>query len=532
MGACALLATGAGAASSPDVLLIVADDLGFSDLGCFGGEIPTPHLDELAANGLRLAQSYSFARCSPSRAALLTGRYPHEVGMGMLAEDPLTSAPADAAPAYRRYLAPEAPTLSERLREEGVHTALAGKWHLGAHAPERRPLARGFDWFYGLLYGSSSYHRPMPPRPFLRQDVEQPPPPDESGFYATDAIADELIGYLRERSPAERWFALLAFTAPHWPLHAPKEDVARFVGQYRRGWDRLREERFARQRELGVIPAHTQLPPRPEGVRAWDSLSPREQEELDYRMAVYAAQVYRLDLAVGRVVATLRELGRLENTLIIFVSDNGASAEPNTDVGGGIFEVVNQPEAFGLGSARAPAGGSSYGMGWAHLSNTPFRGYKSRLYEGGVRSPTIVHWPAGLRVPVGSISHEPMSLLDLASTILETASATYSKAHDAGGLRKVWDGRSQLAQWRGARSSRPITLAWEQYGHQAVRQGNWKIVRTDDLDASWELYDLEADPTEMSDRAATEPERLASLVALWSEWAEAVGVQPLADVRR
>lgn len=522
-GTLVLCSAVAAPASPPDVLLIVADDLGFSDLGCYGGEIPTPNLDRLAANGLRFSQFYNFARCSPSRAALLTGRYPHEAGMALLAEDPVSRAPDGAAPGYRRYLAPDVPTLAEVLRPAGIRTALSGKWHLGAHGEEKRPLARGFDWFYGLLYGSTSYHRPMEPRPFLRQTEELPPPEEGSGFYATDAIADELIDYLRARDVDERCFAVLSFTAPHWPLHARDEDVARFVGRYRVGWDRLREERFARQQVLGILSAEARLSPRDDLVRAWDSLSEQEQEQLDFRMAVYAAQVYRMDVAVGRVVDALSELGRLENTLILFVSDNGASAEPYNDMGGGVFEVVNRPEAFGLGSWRAPTGGSSYGAGWANLSNTPFRRYKSRLHEGGVRSPAIVHWPEGLRVGAGAITHEPASFLDVAPTVLEAMSQAYPETSDirpSANLR----GRSLFPVFRGEPLKDRFVLHWEQYGHRAVRIGNWKAVRTDVADAAWELHDLAADPCELTDRAVEYPRELTELVNAWDRWARDVGV--------
>lgn len=505
------------------VLLILADDLGFSDVGCYGGEIPTPNLDRLAANGMRFSQFYNFARCSPSRAALLTGLYPHEVGMARLAEDQISVAPEDALPAYRRYLDPEIPTLAEMLRPAGITTVLSGKWHLGAHGEQKRPLARGFDWFYGFLYGSGSYHRPMPPRPLVWQHEELSPPEPGSDFYTTDAFADELITYLRARRADEQWLAYLAFNAPHWPLHAREEDVAKFVGRYRAGWDVMRAQRFARQRELGIIGPEAELSPRDELVRAWDSLSSEEQEQLDFRMAVYAAQVYRMDLAIGRVVDALEEMGRLDNTLILFVSDNGASAEPNTDLGGGIFEAVNQPEAFGSGSWRAPAKGSSYGAGWANLSNTPFRRYKARLHEGGVRSPAILHWPEGLRLTRGGITHEPVSLLDVVPTVVDAMSPAYPADHDAAS-GDAFRGTSLLPLLRGEAWTRSFVLHLEQYGHRAVRIGHWKALLTREADAEWELYDLSEDPTELRDQAGNHPERLADMITAWERWADEVGV--------
>ena len=513
-----------GRVDAPDVLLIVADDLGFSDLGCYGGEIPTPHLDALAARGLRFSQFYNSARCSPSRAALLTGLHPHEAGMGMLAEDPLTRAPAHAGPGYRRFLAPEVQTLPERLQSAGFATALSGKWHLGAHGEEKWPLARGFAHFYGILYGSSSYHRPVQPRGFVRQNKLLAPP--EDGFYATDAIATDAIGFLRERGQDERFFLLLSFTAPHWPLHARDEDIARFVGTYQTGWDRLRRERFARQQALGVVPAQAVLSPRDDAVRAWMELSAEEQRQADYRMAVYAAQVHRMDFAIGQVVESLRELGRLDRTLIVFLSDNGASAEPYTELGGGPIAAVNDPAAGGLGGQRDPGGGSSYGIGWANLSNTPFRRYKSRLYEGGVRTPAIVHWPAGLRVPAGSITPAPAYVTELWPTILElcetAAPATTSDATVA-----TPRGRSLVPVLQGQQLATEPELYWEQYGHRAVRRGDWKAVRTDLPGATWELYDLANDPTELHDQAGTYPARLSRLTAAWESWASSAQVFPV-----
>lgn len=521
-----LVLTAAAAPPRPDVLLILADDMGYSDIGCYGGEIPTPHLDALAAGGLRLTQFYNAARCSPTRAALLTGVHPHEAGMGMLAEDQVQRAPDNAGPGYRRYLAPEVMTLAELLRPAGYATALSGKWHLGFQGEEKRPLARGFDHFFGLLAGSSSYHRPVEPRPFTR-GREMLPPPEDPEFYATDAIADDAMQFLRERGREEPFFLFLSFTAPHWPLHARDEDIAKFTGRYREGWDVWRERRFARQQEIGIIPEHTKLSPRDDGVRAWSDLTADEQRELDHRMAVYAAQVHRMDWNIGRVVATLRELGRLENTVIIFLSDNGASAEPYTDAGGGVFEAINRPEAFGMGSERDPAGGSTYGTGWANLSNTPFRRYKSRLHEGGVRTPLIVHWPAGLRRAPGAIDHRPGDVTDVVPTVLELAGVE-RPARWHGALQPPLRGRSLVPRLIGAQETEPARdFFWEQYGHRAMRRGDWKAVRTNAPDAAWELYRLDKDGSELENLAAEEPAILAEMVAAWETWAWATQVWPV-----
>lgn len=522
-----LALTATAAPERPDVLIILADDLGYSDIGCYGGEIPTPHLDALAAGGLRLTQFYNAARCSPSRAALLTGVHPHEAGMGILAEDQVQRAPDNAGPGYRRYLAPEVMTLAEMLRPAGYATALSGKWHLGFQGEEKRPLARGFDHFYGLLAGSGSYHRPAEPRPFTR-GRDMLPPPEDPEFYATDALAEDAMRFLRERGRDEPFFLYLSFTAPHWPLHARAEDIEKFTGRYREGWDVWRERRFARQQELGIIPEHTRLSPRDDGVRAWSDLAADKQRRLDFRMAVYAAQVHRMDWNIGRVIATLRELGRLENTLVIFLSDNGASAEPYTDAGGGVFEAINRPEAFGLGSSRDPAGGSSYGTGWANLSNTPFRRYKSRLYEGGVRTPLIVHWPAGLRVTPGAIDHRPGEVTDLVPTVLELAGVERPARHH-GALQPPLRGRSLLPRFASLAQAAeaPRNFYWEQYGHRAVRRGDWKAVRPDAPDAAWELYRLDADGSELENLAGVEPAMLAEMAAAWEAWARASQVWPV-----
>ena len=310
----------------PNVVIILADDMGFSDLGCYGSEISTPNLDALAQRGLRFTQFYNTARCSPTRAALLTGLNPHQAGMGTLAEDPGKQAPATAALGYREVLGRDAVTLAEVLRPAGYRSYLAGKWHLGYHGAEKWPLARGFDRFYGLVSGASSFHAPTAPRGLTLDDTALPTPAQKD-YYITDAFTDHAIQFLGEHPRAQPFFLYLAFTAPHWPLHARDEDIKKFTGRYRGGWDRLREQRFARQRELGIVPAHARLSPRDDGARAWDRLKPEEHAELDYRMAVYAAQVHRMDHNVGRLVAHRRERGQLENTLILFLSDNGGCAE-------------------------------------------------------------------------------------------------------------------------------------------------------------------------------------------------------------
>ena len=512
------------APARPNIVVILADDIGFYDHGAYGSEIPTPHLDALARGGLRFTQFYNTARCSPTRAALLTGLHPHQAGMGTLAEDPGKQAPAHAAPGYREVLGRDSVTLAEVLRPAGYHTYMAGKWHLGYHGQDKWPLARGFDRFYGLVSGASSFHAPTAPRGLTLDDTPLPPPAQKD-YYITDAFTDHAIQFLGEHPRAQPFFLYLAFTAPHWPLHARTDDIAKFIGRYRTGWDQLRDQRFARQLALGIVPPGTVLSPRDDAVRAWDTLTPEQQTQLDYRMAVYAAQVHRMDHNVGRLVAHLRERGQLENTLILFLSDNGACAEPYTDLGGGAFSAVNQPAAAGSGGRAAGPGGSSYGTGWANASNTPFRRYKARLHQGGIATPLIVHWPAGLKTKPGSLTPHVGYLTDFMPTLLDVSGATYPRTV-AGQPIQPFVGRSFAPLLRGAELPADRWLYWEQYDNKAVRHGAWKAVQPAEKNSPWELYDLATDPTELRDHAAAQPARLRELTTAWDTWATTHRVLP------
>jgi arylsulfatase A-like enzyme len=519
-GASAL--TFAAAPARPNIVLILVDDMGFSDLGCYGSEIPTPHLDALAAGGLRFTQFYNTARCSPTRAALITGLHPHQAGMGRLAEEGV-GLTVSHPEGYLGYLNSRSVTIAEALRPAGYKSYLAGKWHLGQRDEGKWPRQRGFDRFYGLLPGASSFFKPAGNRS-LTLDNQPLPPPTDPDYYTTDAFTDFAIQTVREHTSPEPFFLYLALTAPHWPLHARPEDIAKFTGKYRAGWDALRAERHARQKSLGLFPADAPLSPRDENARAWDALTPAEQTGLDYRMAVYAAQVHRMDWNIGRLVATLREQGRLENTLLIFLSDNGGCAEPYTDLGGQPAERINDP-AF--------SGNVSYGTGWANASNTPFRKFKSQLYEGGIATPLIVHWPAGLKTKPGSFESTPGYLTDIMPTALAVAGATYP-AVSHGQPTVPLEGRSLLPLLTA--SSAPVAqrvFTWEQYGFKAVRVGDLKAVFSppglhDKAGrGQWELYDLARDRNEVHDLAAARPGDLQQLVAHWDAWAARAQVFPV-----
>ena len=514
----------ADSVAKPNIVLIMADDMGFSDLGCYGSEIPTPNLDALAAGGLRFTQFYNTARCSPTRAALLTGLHPHQAGMGRLAEEAIgvTNKSPDG---YLGYLNNHCVTLAELLRPAGYHTYMAGKWHLGQRDESKWPLQRGFDRFYGILAGATSYLNPHGNRP-LSLGNQILPPPTNANYYTSDAFTDFAIENVRGTKNGEPFFLYLAFNAPHWPLQARAEDIAKFVGKYRTGWDKLRSERHAKQIALGIVSKDWPLSDRDAGARAWDALTEQQQTDLDYRMAVYAAQVHRLDWNVGRLVATLRERGQLDNTLIVFLSDNGACAEPYTDLGGGKQSDINNP---------AVAGPVSYGQGWANLSDTPFRKFKSMLHEGGIAAPCIVHWPAGLKTKPGTLDTTPGYLTDIMPTFLEVSGAKYPQEF-TGEKITPFEGRSLLPIF--SASSQPMSprvLCWEQYGFKAVRDGDLKAVfspkQAYDHHGSgrWELYNVAQDRTELHDLAAARSADLKKLIAEWDAWAKHAQVFPAPD---
>lgn len=516
-----LFGTTAVAADRPNILLILADDLGYSDIGCFGSEIRTPNIDALASNGLRFTQFYNATRCCPSRASLLTGLYPHQAGVGDMTHDE-----GPGRPGYRGHLTGRCATIPEVLRSSGYRTLMVGKWHLGSNPG---PIKRGFDDFYGMIGGFNSfwqedpfYTRLPPGRP------RRAYPPGQ--FYSTDAFADYAIDFLEEsgRDPARPWFLYLAFNAPHFPLHAPEEEVDRYAPIYEKGWDAIREERLARMKVLGVAGPEVSLTPRSdwdhpfhhkEGVNpAWDSLPADRRTDLARRMAIFAAMVEHMDGAIGRVVASLKERGQLDNTLILFLSDNGGCAE--WDPFG--FDVATGPKttnilhkgAEDLAAMGGPGTYISYGSGWANASNTPWRLYKHYAHEGGISTPLVVHWPAGLKRK-GELDGRVGHIVDIMATCAEISGGRYPAGEEGREILPM-EGRSLLPALRGEPEvSR--TLFWEHEGHRAVRDGRWKLVAR--KGQPWELYDIETDRAELHDLSAREPEKVARLSAAWDEWA-------------
>ena len=500
----------------PNILLILADDLGWSDLGSFGGEIRTPHLDALARNGLRLTQFYNSARCSPSRASLLTGLHPHQAGV-----------PDIGPPLNDRCV-----TLPEVLKPAGYHATMVGKWHLTERST---PVDRGFGEFYGMLGGFNSFWREDPH--YTRLPAGRPRRSYKPGaFYATDVFADYAIDFI-DQARGKPWFQYLAFNAPHFPLHAPEEDIARYEALYARGWDRIRAERLARQKKLGIVPERLALPPRSlvpanrinvqtgwadKQNPAWDSLPADRRRDLARRMAVYAAMVDRMDQAIGRVVGHLKQTGQLENTLILFLSDNGGCAE--WDPWG--FDALDSPKNIlhtgaDLKKVGGPESYISYGSGWANVSNTPWRLYKHYGHEGGIATPFIAHWPAGMQRK-GALDARPAYLTDVMPTVLELSGAAYPKQFNGRDILPH-EGVSLLPALRGE-PARPRQIFVEHEGNRAVRDGKWKLVALNNK--PWELYDIDADRTERNDLAAEHPQIVGRLAKAWDDWAETSGVKP------
>lgn len=510
----------------PNVVLILADDMGFSDIGCYGGEIGTPNVDRLAAAGVRLSQFYNTARCSPSRASLLTGLHPHQTGIGILTND-------DRPRGYPGTINDRCVTLAEVLKAAGYATCLAGKWHLASEmrTPNAAwPTRRGFDRFFGTLTGCGSFFQPGTLTRGEDNVEDEALDPD---FYYTDAIADEACAFIRDAHqavPARPFFLYAAFTAPHWPLHARDADVARYRGTYDAGWDVLRERRLGRLRAEGILDDAATLSERDPTQPAWSDTKDKDWEAR--RMEVYAAQIDRLDHAVGRIVDALDAGGTLEDTLLLFLSDNGASDEAlplvelerfktRTDI---LRAQTRDARPVRIGNEPSIVPGpedtyASYGRAWANLSNTPFRYYKRWVHEGGIATPLVVHWPGG-NLRGGRVAHTPFQLTDVMPTVLEATGATYPTQHNGRPIIPL-EGRSMLAALRGE-SVVEGTQYWEHTGNAAIRRGHWKLVR--DYPKPWELYDLAHDRSELEDVAARHPDVVADLAHDWQAWADRVGV--------
>jgi arylsulfatase len=521
----------------PNVVLILNDDMGYSDLGCYGGEIETPNLDRLAAGGLRFSSFYNTARCSPSRASLLTGLHPHQTGIGILTYD---SGPEG----YAGNLNHRCVTIPQVLQANGYRTYMSGKWHVSSNLKtptDSWPMQRGFDKFFGTIIGAGSFYDP---NTLTRGNENVEHEARRPGWFYTDAISDQAVAYIDEHcrdTNGKPFFAYVAYTAPHWPLHAHDEDIARYRGRFDAGWDALRETRLEKLVASGILKAHWKLTDRDPTQPPWREAEQDEQfRAWTLRcMEVYAAQVDRMDQGIGRVVQALERNGQLANTLVIFLADNGACAEDiPEDVT--VDELVDklmiarretrsgEPVHFGNDVTRMPGPENtyqSYGVAWANLSNAPFRLYKHWIHEGGISTPLIAHWPAGIDANEnGTIRHAPGYLPDIMATIVDASGATYPSTVDGHAVDAL-EGQSLLPVFaKDATGEHRRPMFWEHEGNAAVRIGKWKLVRR--YPRAWELYDMDADRTELHDLAAGEPERVRQMAAQYDAWAKRCGVLP------
>jgi len=469
----------AAEADRPNVIVILVDDMGFSDVGCYGGEIRTPNIDRLAARGLRFTQFYNTAKCTPTRAALMSGLYHPEVGEGKLRD---------------------CMTLGEAMKRAGYFTTMTGKWHLSG-----QPTDRGFERYFGHLSGCTNFFTGDGTFRLNGEPFKVP----KTGFYTTDAFTDYAIRFLDEAARAGKPFLLyLAYNAPHYPLQAPKEEVEKYRGKYMRGWEVLRRERHRRQLKMGLFKKPWKLSPRPKDVPAWDTLGDKEKKTEDLRMATFAGMVDRVDQNVGRLVAHLGKLGAIENTLVMFLSDNGACPFQRS-------KRTNLPP-------WDPGSYWTYDKRWAHACNTPFRWYKQNQHEGGIATPLVVHWPKGLNTRPGSITHQPGHLIDIMATCLDVAGSDYPKVYDGRPIKPL-RGKSLLPIFQNRQREGHEALYFQFSNNRAVRKGDWKLVSA--RGGPWELYDMAADRTELNDLARGKPELAKELAASWDRWAGEVGAR-------
>jgi arylsulfatase len=538
----------------PNIIVILSDDMGWSDVGCYGGEISTPNLDRLAAGGLRYSRFYNAGRCCPTRASLLTGLYPHQAGIGRMTSD-------GKQPGYHGDLSRQAVTLAELLKSAGYRTYMAGKWHVSRNVQpagdkSNWPLQRGFDDFYGTIIGAGSFYDPWT---LTRGNDAVTPDNDPlyqpERFYYTHAISEHAVRFVNAhagRGGDAPFFMYVSHTAPHWPLHALEQDIAKYHGRYDTGYETIRKARFERITKLGLFDG-AGLSPAPQ---AWEEV-PQETRAWEARcMEVYAAMIDSMDQGIGRLIAALKTNGQFDNTLILYLQDNGGCWEgygrqprPNPATGvepmaKGALQTQMIPlrtrdgHPVLMGPAVMPGPDTSfiaYGRNWANVSNTPLRRYKSEMHEGGIATPLIVHWPKGI-TGHNELRHEPGHLIDIMPTCVELAKAAYPVNHSGHDITPM-EGRSLVPGFAQDRNDERL-LIWEHYRNAALLKGDWKIARLgenspgNEMTIGWELYNVRKDRSELHNLAESHPEKTAELMALWHKHARRTLVFPMPNDKR
>ncbi|WP_287636280.1 arylsulfatase [Bacteroides sp.] len=524
----------------PNILVILADDLGYSDLGCYGSEIHTPNLDKLAKQGVRFNHFYNTSRSCPTRASLLTGLYQHQAGIGRMTFD-------DHLPGYRGTLSRNAVTIAEVLKESGYATSMVGKWHI-AETPLRKdqrewlahhvyhetysdlchyPVNRGFDTHYGTIYGVVDYFDP-----FSLVEGEVPVKEVPDGYYITQALSDRAVKEVKEYAKDDKpFFMYLAYTAPHWPLHALPEDIEKYKDTYKVGWEAIRNARYERQKQLGIFPNMDNFLSDRQFKDKWED---NPHAEWDARaMAVHAAMIDRMDQGIGQVIDALEKTGQLENTLILFLSDNGCSNEDCQNYSPG---ENDRPDMTRKGEKMVyphnkevlPGPETTYaslGARWANVANTPFRFWKAKSYEGGICTPMIAHWPKGIKKNVGKTTPEIGHVMDIMATCVDLADAEYPTTYKGHDILPM-EGKSLLPIFKTGHREGHDYLGFEHYNERAfLSNDGWKLVRPGEK-AKWELYNLNEDRSEMHNLAAQYPEKVAEMTKAYEAWAKRCMVEP------
>jgi len=521
----------------PNIIVILSDDMGYSDIGCYGSEIATPNLDNLAENGLRFTQFYNTARCCPTRASLLTGVYQHQAGIGQMTAD-------RGLRGFEGDLSNECLTIAEAMKTVGYSTYMAGKWHVTPYRPNKQskhnwPLQRGFDKFYGTIHGAGSFYDPNS----LSRDNEFISPYNDpeytpETFYYTDAISDHATKYIREHEGDNPFFMYVAYTCAHWPMHALEKDIVKYKGRYDEGYAAIRKERAARMKELGLLPDNWEVSPK--DGKTWEEIEYKEWEARC--MEVYAAMIDNMDQGIGRIISELEKKGELDNTLILFMQDNGgcheaygrssrepinATIEPEDLQTQMIPDVTRENVPVLMWHDVMPGGPESYiayGREWANVSNTPFRYYKTYVHEGGISTPLIAHWPKGIKAK-NEWRSTPGHLIDIMATCVDVGGVDYPLEYNGNRIIPL-EGKSLIPVFEKDELDERM-LFFEHLRNKAVRAGEWKLVARKNQD--WELYNMTDDRTEMHNLAEEYPEKAEELSKAWEKWARRAYVVPFPE---